>query len=132
MTANIIPLVRVLSKAARLLMGCRQRFVADDVNTRIQEGVGDRCVHMVWSNDRNRFDTVSSRGLGLRHGLFVTDVIANAVRGRLVQFVFDSGAMIAGHKRCELRQAPLPGRHNIWTGSVMPSYAGSREGGKCI
>ena len=38
------------------------------MNTRIQEGVGDRRVHMVWSDDRNRFDAVGSRGLGLCHG----------------------------------------------------------------
>jgi hypothetical protein len=38
------------------------------MNTRIQKGVGDRCVHMVWSDDRDRFDAVGSRGLGSRHG----------------------------------------------------------------
>ena len=59
---------RLVAQAARLLKGCRQRFVADDVNTRIQEGVGDRGVHMVRGDDRNRFDTVGSCGLGLGHG----------------------------------------------------------------
>ena len=38
------------------------------MNTRIQEDVGDSGMHMVWSDDRNRLDTVGSRGLGLRHG----------------------------------------------------------------
>jgi hypothetical protein len=66
-TANIIPLVRVLSKAARLLMGCRQRFVADDVNTRIQEGIGDRCVHMVWS-DVFVYDMEACRSTGCAWG----------------------------------------------------------------
>jgi hypothetical protein len=57
-----------VAQAARLLKGGRQRLVADDVNARLQEGVGNSCVHMVWGHDRNRFDTVGSRGFGLRHG----------------------------------------------------------------
>jgi hypothetical protein len=56
----------------------RQRLVADDVDSRLEEGVGRAGVDVVRCDDRNRLDPVRPLGLGLRHALVI---VVDAVLG---------------------------------------------------